>query len=82
MLKEINGKLWLVAVSPPAAGTPFAPPLEQYEGAGGLELRLHPELRVGVVVGHVDAQTPVFTENDECGPMVSRLWNISVGAQR
>ena len=78
MLKEIYGELWFVAVSPPATRTPLATPLEQDEGAGGLELRLHPELCVGVVVGDVDTQTPIFTENDESGPMVSRLWNISV----
>ena len=78
MLKEVDGELWLVAVSPSPPRPSLAPPPQHDEGTGGLELGLHPVLRVGVVIGNVDPQTSVFTEDDEGRAMVGRLSMVRV----
>ena len=46
---------------------------EHHEGARGLELRLQPVLRVGIVVGYVDPQTAILTKNDERSAMLRTL---------
>ena len=67
MFKEVDGELGTLHLPDHGEVLLLGRGLEYGQGAGGLELGLEPVLRVGVAVGHVDAQAPVFAQNDQRG---------------
>ena len=80
VLEEVDGKLGVL--HPPRDGHPLPLPGPQDgQRAGRLELGLQPVLRVGVVVGYVDPQAAILTEDDEGGAMLGALWGVEEGGR-
>ena len=72
VFKEVDGKLGVLHTMDGRSLLPHTGP-KHHEGARGLELRLQPVLRVGIVVGYVDPQTAILTKNDERSAMLRTL---------
>ena len=78
MLEEVDGKFRFVVASSSFLQPFLAPPPQKDKRTGGLELGLHPELSVRVVIGNVDPQTAIFAENDESSAMFGGLLAVCV----
>ena len=69
VFKEVNRKLGMLHTTNNRPFLPHTRP-QHCEGTCGLKLRLQPELCVGIVVGDIDSEAAIFTQNNECSAVL------------
>lgn len=69
VFKEVNRKLGMLHTTNNRPFLPHTRP-QHCKGTRGLKLRLQPVFCVGIVVGDIDSEAAIFTQNNECSAVL------------